>query len=168
MTQEGVVFGIATVLIGLVIHKYGTAVLEAPITARKVDSGGLAAAALLTTFLAFVVERTLALLFESNLIRPRLKNLLFPFKEASALILTVQICLYYQIDMMQIVLDDPAPSWLGLLLTAFFVAGGAKGPLRMWEKMGVGNHTEEKEKKTKPKKKEVQRSTTASPSSVQP
>jgi hypothetical protein len=104
----------------------------------------LGALALLVT-ISVILERALAFLFEHKWF-----VLLFPdqssrakkeqdgrryiaAKENIALIVSFSIAFTYKFDILQILFRNPSWSWLGIILTAFILAGGSAGAIAIFQ-----------------------------------
>jgi hypothetical protein len=88
--------------------------------------------------LSFIVERALALVFESNVFVDRLGTK--GVKEPIALALSLLVCWQWKIDLLSIVLHGEHTRFLGILITAAVVAGGSKASLKLFrDVLGIGN-----------------------------
>ncbi|MCR9133499.1 MAG: hypothetical protein NXI08_13020 [bacterium] len=104
----------------------------------------LGALALLVT-ISVILERALAFLYEHKWFM-----LLFPnqssrdkkerdirryiaAKENIALIVSFSIAFTYKFDILQILFKNPSWSWLGIILTAFILAGGSAGAIAIFQ-----------------------------------
>jgi len=88
--------------------------------------------------LAFMVERALALVFESqwylNKLGPK------HVKELLAFSLSAAVCVVWKIDAVSVILHGDRMTLFGELLTAGVIAGGSKASLKLFrDVMGVEN-----------------------------
>lgn len=108
--------------------------------------------------MAFVLERALALLFESHCFidRAQGKNL----KELIAIFVSVLVCWYWDFDAVSMIFLKERTTFLGMVVTGGVVAGGSKGAIALFKNtMGFMSEAErdrqdkrkaEKQKKGKP------------------
>lgn len=84
----------------------------------------------LVIILAFIVERVLALLFESRWFiervdRPGVKELL-------AAALSVTVCIAWKFDALSIIILTPKTTMPGYILTGLLIAGGSKASIKLF------------------------------------
>jgi len=107
--------------------------------------------------LAFVLERGLALLFETRFFidRAQGKNL----KELIAFVLSVVICWYWDFDAISMIFLKEKTTFLGMVVTGGVIAGGSKGAIRLFKDvMGFMSEAEkERQDKRKPKNGEEEK-----------
>jgi hypothetical protein len=98
--------------------------------------------------LSFIVERALALLFESNVFVDSLGSK--GVKEPIALGFSFLICWYWKVDLLSVVLHGDKTRFLGMLVTAAVIAGGSKASLKLFrDVLGIENeHAYQKRKGT--------------------
>ncbi len=103
-------------------------------------------------FLSFVIERALALIFESKLYINTLggKGL----KELLALLLSFGVCFWMEFDAMSILFQRDKTHMLGYALTAAIVAGGSKASIALFKNFWKVMSDAEKMRKQK-KEEEV-------------
>ena len=86
--------------------------------------------------LAFVIERVLALVFESpayiTFAKRRWDQDQSSHKEVIAYLASAIVCVLYQIDLLGILMSHAYPSIFGELLTAGVVAGGSKASVKLF------------------------------------
>lgn len=88
--------------------------------------------------LAFFVERALSLLFEWRHFVSRFAAA--GLKEPLAFVLALLVTWQWKFDALGVVMDDPAPSFIGQLITAAVIAGGSKASIKLFKDIaGVGN-----------------------------
>ena len=84
---------------------------------------------------AFIIERLLSVLFESRLfvkfLKTRSKDQ-STYREIIAVGVSILICLFYQIDIMAVLMSHQHVSIVGTLVTAGVIAGGTKAPLKLF------------------------------------
>jgi hypothetical protein len=100
--------------------------------------------------LAFVLERGLALLFETRFFieRAQGKNL----KELIAFVLSVIVCWYWDFDAISMIFLKEKTTLIGIVVTGGVIAGGSKGAIRLFKDiMGFMSEAEkERQNKRKP------------------
>lgn len=111
----------------------------------------------LVIVLAFVLERCLALVFESRFFiqfsenqkaKPMSKG---NYKAPIAFVLAVVTCLLYQIDIVAALMSHSHPSVFGAVITGGLVAGGSKASIKLFrDLMGVYSNEYAKAKKLLP------------------
>lgn len=87
---------------------------------------------------AFLVERALALVFESAWYIKTLadKNA----KELITFVVCVAICFYWKIDALSVILHGDRVNPLGMIISAGVIAGGSKASLKLFrDVMGIEN-----------------------------
>jgi hypothetical protein len=88
--------------------------------------------------LAFIVERALAVIFESKVYLKVMGD--WNVKEFITLLLCFLIVWIWKVDALSVILHGDKPKFIGLLLTAGVIAGGSKGALKLFrDVMGVEN-----------------------------
>ena len=80
---------------------------------------------------SFIVERVLAVLFESRMWVARHKKKPTP-KSLIAVILSALICYFYQIDIMAVLMHHAHVSFLGVVTTGAVIAGGSKASIKLF------------------------------------
>lgn len=87
--------------------------------------------------LSLIIERGLSLVFEHKSIGSSFTGK----KELVAFLLALLICLNYDIDILQALLDQTGQStFLGMVLTAATIAGGSKGSMKLFnDALNVSN-----------------------------
>jgi len=98
--------------------------------------------------LAFLVERALALLFESSLYVKRFSN--SNLKELVAFSVCFGICLYWKFDAVSVIMHGDKINPLGQAITAGVIAGGSKASLKLFRDIMGVESTVSKEKQKKP------------------
>lgn len=84
----------------------------------------------LIVILAFIVERALAVLFESRMFVCRYGS--GPAKEVIATVVSIIICFAWKFDALSmIVLTEHTTPW-GFVLTGMVIAGGSKGAVKLF------------------------------------
>lgn len=119
----------------------------------------------LVIVLAFILERCLALVFESKLFLRFSQNQKAEpvskgdYKAMIAFVLGVLTCLLYQIDIVAALMSHSHPSVFGAMITGGLVAGGSKASIKLFRDiMGVYSNEYAKAKELAP-----QESTNARP-----
>lgn len=81
--------------------------------------------------MAFVLERALALLFETHYFIDHVqgKNL----KELIAFVLSVMVCWYWDFDAISMIFLKEKTTFLGVVVTAGVIAGGSKGAIKLFK-----------------------------------
>lgn len=81
--------------------------------------------------MAFVLERALALLFETRyyIVRAQGKNL----KELIAFVLGILVCWYWEFDAISMIFLKERTTILGVAVTGAVVAGGSKGAIKLFK-----------------------------------
>ena len=91
---------------------------------------------ILVVIVSIVVERVLALVFESDAFiqahKRRKKAGKGSFKPLIAFIVSAVVCLLWQVDLMAVLLTHGHYSVFGTLITAAVVAGGSKGSIKLF------------------------------------
>lgn len=91
----------------------------------------------LVVVIAFVVERVLAVLFETRiwlkLSHEQHKKGQGTYKPLIAFIAALIVCTQFQIDLMAVLLSHPHVSFLGEAITAGVIAGGSKASLKLFK-----------------------------------
>ena len=88
--------------------------------------------------MAFIVERFLALLFESQWYLETLGTI--HIKELLTFLLSAVVCIAWKIDALSVILHGDRTKLLGELVTAGVVAGGSKASLKLFrDVMGIEN-----------------------------
>lgn len=83
--------------------------------------------------LSLFVERALALLFEHRLFLSRCGGK--GVKTPIALLFAIGVCWYWKIDAIAVILQSPANSVLGYVLSGAIVAGGSKASIRFFHEV---------------------------------
>ena len=114
----------------------------------------------LIIILAFAVERVLALFFESSLFLnfhiKRKKEDKGSFKATIAFVLASLICIYWQVDILAVLLSHEHISIAGAIITGFIVAGGSKASIALFRDVldvksnAYKKYEEDKKPKTTP------------------
>lgn len=107
--------------------------------------------------LAFLVERSLALLFESSFYVKRFSD--SNIKELIAFVVCFGVCLYWKVDALSVILHGDKINPLGQAITAGVIAGGSKASLKLFrDVMGIESTAskEQQIKKSKPTTPPVQ------------
>lgn len=84
----------------------------------------------LVIILAFVVERVLALLFESKPFIVRMDH--SGVKEVIAAVVSIVICVSWQFDVISVMILTPETTDLGYALTGLLIAGGSKASIKLF------------------------------------
>ena len=82
-------------------------------------------------FLSFVIERALALFFESNFYVNRFSGK--GFKPLIAFIVSFGICLWVQFDALSILFSRDKTHIIGYIITAAIIAGGSKASIALFK-----------------------------------
>jgi hypothetical protein len=91
--------------------------------------------------MAFLLERALSVLFESNCFVKYMqgKN----WKELIAVVVCVGVCLKWNFDALSMIFLQEKTTLLGMVITGAIVAGGSKGSIRLFkEAMGIMSEAE--------------------------
>ncbi|MBN2520203.1 MAG: hypothetical protein JXB17_06850 [Bacteroidales bacterium] len=98
--------------------------------------------------LSFLIERALALLFESRFFIKRFKGR--SIKELIALIVGATICWYWDFDALSMIFLKESVTIFGAILTGAIIAGGSKASIKLFKDiMGVKSSAQsEKDKET--------------------
>lgn len=80
--------------------------------------------------MSFLVERALALLFESRFFIDRAAGK--SLKELIAFIVGAAICVLWEFDVFSMILLKERVTWYGAVLTGAVVAGGSKGSIKLF------------------------------------
>ena len=80
--------------------------------------------------LAFVVERVLSLIFEHRLYVDHLEAK--GFKELIAFVVSLLVCIYWDFDIISVVLTSETTSIIGQIITAGVIAGGSKASMKLF------------------------------------
>lgn len=100
--------------------------------------------------LAFLVERALAVLFESRFFINRFKEK--SLKELIAFVVAVIACWYWDFDAVSMIFLKEKVTLLGMVITGGVVAGGSKGSIRLFRDImkfkSTAQQQEEDKKKT--------------------
>ena len=85
----------------------------------------------LVIVLSFIVERTLAVVFESHPWVTWQKKKTTP-KTSIAVLVSVLICYFYQIDIMAVLMHHEHVSFMGAVITGTVIAGGSKASIKLF------------------------------------
>lgn len=96
------------------------------------DVNSLPIVFLMIAALSILLERSLAVIFESSVYQ-RILGKLMSLKEGLAIASAYGICYYYQFDGYATLLTKTDVSRMGYLLTALVIAGGAKGSMKLFQ-----------------------------------
>ncbi|NQT03627.1 MAG: hypothetical protein HQ580_16480 [Planctomycetes bacterium] len=83
--------------------------------------------------LAFLIERALAVLFESRFFINRWKER--SLKELIAFVVSVLACLYWDFDAVSMIFLKEKVTILGMVITGGIVAGGSKASIRLFREL---------------------------------
>ncbi len=83
--------------------------------------------------LAFLLERALAVLFESRFFKKRWKEK--SLKELIAFVVAVLACWYWDFDAVSMIFLKEKVTLLGMVITGGIVAGGSKGSIRLFRQL---------------------------------
>jgi hypothetical protein len=112
-----------------------------------VDGARLLEVLLLIVVLAFVVERALALFFESRPLVERIADT--GIKELVAFLVAFGVCVHWDFDALSILMPQEKTELLGEALTGAVIAGGSKAAVKLFhDLMGVMS-TAEKERQAR-------------------
>ncbi len=82
---------------------------------------------------SFIVERFLALLFESRFWIEKVESKGSSLKEVLALIVSVTICVYWSFDAVSMIIpSQPTTTLLGEIVTGGVIAGGSKASVKLF------------------------------------
>jgi hypothetical protein len=97
--------------------------------------------------LSFVVERALAIIFESEFYVKYLSS--FEIKEVVAFALSFYICWHWQFDIVSVLLRGETMSVLGEAITGAVIAGGSKASLKLFrDVIGIQSSAEKERRAT--------------------
>jgi hypothetical protein len=102
--------------------------------------------------LAFLVERALAVLFESRFFINRFKEK--SLKELIAFVVAVIACWYWDFDAVSMIFLREKVTLLGMVITGGVVAGGSKGSIRLFREVMKFKSTAQKMKEAEEEAKE--------------
>lgn len=80
--------------------------------------------------LSFVVERVLSLVFEHRWYIAKCKGR--GFKEPIAYALSLLICVYWDFDVVSVLMTSETTSFVGQAITGGVIAGGSKGSIKLF------------------------------------
>ncbi len=99
--------------------------------------------------LAFLLERALAVLFESRFFIKRWKEK--SLKELIAFVVAVLACWYWDFDAVSMIFLKEKVTLLGMVITGGIVAGGSKGSIRLFRQLMKIKSTAQQEEEDKKK-----------------
>jgi len=99
--------------------------------------------------LAFLLERALAVLFESRFFIKRWKEK--SLKELIAFVVAVLACWYWDFDAVSMIFLKEKVTLLGMIVTGGVVAGGSKGAIRLFRDLMKFKSTAQQEEEDKKK-----------------
>lgn len=98
--------------------------------------------------LAFILERALAVLFESRFFIKRWKEK--SLKELIAFVVAVLACWYWDFDAVSMIFLKEKVTLLGMVITGGIVAGGSKGAIKLFrDVMGLKSTAQQEEEDKK-------------------
>jgi hypothetical protein len=103
--------------------------------------------------LAFLVERALAVLFESRFFINRFKEK--SLKELIAFVVAVIACWYWDFDAVSMIFLKEKVTLLGMVITGGVVAGGSKGAIRLFRDIMKFKSTAQKMEEAKEEAKNL-------------
>ena len=106
--------------------------------------------------LAFVLERGLAVIFESRYYINRIENKHIYIKEFIALVVGIVVCEIWHFDAISMVLLKAKTTWFGAAVTGAIVAGGSKASIKLFRDVFHFMSSAEDERQ-KIKKKELEK-----------
>jgi hypothetical protein len=101
--------------------------------------------------LAFILERALALIFESRYYIGKFEENNIHIKELVALALGIVVCELWNFDAISMILLKERTTWYGAAITGAVIAGGSKASLALFRDVMhfMSNAEEERQKKRK-------------------
>ncbi|MBN1804405.1 MAG: hypothetical protein JW837_04080 [Sedimentisphaerales bacterium] len=103
--------------------------------------------------MAFIVERALAVLFESRFFIKRWKER--SLKELLAFAVAVLVCWYWKFDAVSMIFLKENVTMLGMVITGGVVAGGSKGAMKLFHDVMGFKSTAMKEKEEDDRSKKL-------------
>lgn len=90
----------------------------------------------LVTIVSMMIERALALFFESRLLIDKVSG--NGNKEIICAIVGIAVCIYWEIDAMYVITGAGKAKTAGMILTGLVVAGGSKASVKLFQDvMGI-------------------------------
>jgi CHASE2 domain-containing sensor protein len=104
--------------------------------------------------MAFIIERALAVLFESRFFISRWKKK--SLKELIAFLIAGLTCWYWQFDAISMIFLKEKVTLLGMIITGAVVAGGSKGAIKLFRDVMGFKSTAQEEKEDADKAEKLQ------------
>lgn len=82
------------------------------------------------TLFSFLIERALAVVFESRAINEWLSRR--SLKEPIAVLVSLGVCWHWNVDVITALVSDRTPDFWGQLITAAIIAGGSKASIKLF------------------------------------